>query len=147
MNKLIGLAISAVIFTSCESTYYDLPPEKNYKFDMVGRCPQDDNGYYHLKLIQGNSQTLHRFGAYVTNTDKWDLPTQVFWRCENTWTFQGIPVYIVNGTSYADPAVDSVFCMMGPVYEMKGDTVTIHGEAWFEEGDIIKNDSFNIIFE
>ena len=28
-----------------------------------------------------------------------------------------------------------------------GDTVTISGQAWFEEGDIIKYDSFDIVFE
>ena len=141
------LLIVGVIFTSCDTTYYDLPPEIDYNFEMVGRCPQDDNGYYHLKLIQGNTQTLHRFGASVTNVDKWNLPTQVFWSCEDTWTFQGIPVHIVNFTSYADPQCDSVFSMMAPVWGMQGDTTTIYGRASFEEGDITKYDSFNIIFE
>ena len=47
------LLIVGVIFTSCDTTYYDLPPEIDYNFEMVGRCPQDDNGYYHLKLING----------------------------------------------------------------------------------------------
>jgi len=56
-------------------------------------------------------------------------------------------VPIVNGTSHADPNVDSVFCMMAPVGEMIGDTVTIYGRAIFEEGDIKIEDSFNIIFE
>ena len=56
-------------------------------------------------------------------------------------------VPIVNGTSYADPNVDSVFCMMAPVWEMKGDTVCIYGQAWFEEGDIILYDNINVIFE
>ena len=56
-------------------------------------------------------------------------------------------VPIVNGTSYADPNVDSVFCMMAPVGEMIGDTVVIYGRAIFEEGDIKINDSFNIIFK
>jgi hypothetical protein len=56
-------------------------------------------------------------------------------------------VPIVNGTSNADPQVDSAFCMMAPIGAMVGDTVTIYGQAWFEEGDIILEDSFNIIFE
>jgi len=30
---------------------------------------------------------------------------------------------------------------------MIGDTVTIYGQAWFEEGDIVLYDSINVIFE
>jgi hypothetical protein len=56
-------------------------------------------------------------------------------------------VPIVNGTSHADPNMDSVFCMMAPIGAMIGDTVTIYGRASFEEGDVILEDNFNIIFE
>ena len=56
-------------------------------------------------------------------------------------------VPIVNGISYADSQVDSAFCMMAPIGAMVGDTVTIYGEAWFEEGDITKTDNIKIIFE
>ena len=56
-------------------------------------------------------------------------------------------VPIVNGTSYADPVIDSVFCMMAPIGAMIGDTVTIYGKAFFEEGDIMIEDSIKIIFE
>ena len=56
-------------------------------------------------------------------------------------------VPIVNGTSHADPAVDSAFCMMAPVGAMMGDTVAIYGIARFEEGDIKLYDSINVIFE
>jgi hypothetical protein len=153
-----------------------------YEFNMVGRTYQDNNGYYHLSLIDpetsGVPQTLHRFGAQVTNFDIWGLPTKVIWSCdafwytpdtlgvtyieigqvptgESPWSFEnfvvdgygGMTVPIVNGTSFADPNVDSVFCMMAPVWEMMGDTVTIYGQAWFEEGDIILYDSINFIFE
>jgi hypothetical protein len=30
---------------------------------------------------------------------------------------------------------------------MVGDTVAIYGQAWFEEGDVIKYDNINVIFE
>jgi len=87
MNKLIVLVISLVIFTSCEKSnplddYNEVYgntidslnitptiPVIDYKFNMVGRCPQDGNGYYHLKLNEGTNQTLHRFGAHTTNID------------------------------------------------------------------------------
>ena len=55
-------------------------------------------------------------------------------------------VPIVNSTSYADPVIDSVFCMMAPIGAMVGDTVTIYGKAYFEEGDIKLEDSINVIF-
>ena len=54
---------------------------------------------------------------------------------------------IINGTSYTDPMLDSVFCMMAPVGSMIGDTIEIKGTAYFEEGNIILQDSFRIIFE
>jgi len=162
IKKIILLLALGIIFTSCEKTNpLDLdivhPPNTNtntfldsvyeYKFEMVGRCYKDPNEYYHLDLIEGENQTLHRFGAYVTKIDKWNLPTQVFWECESTWFFGDSEVSIVNGTSYADPTVDSVFCMMAPVWGMKGDTVTIQGQAWFEEGDIILYDNIKVILE
>ena len=192
MNRLLTLLIIGVMFTSCEkSSPLDLdityPPNPsnpsdsiiNYEFEMVGRCYQDPNGYYHLSLdTTPLQQTLHRFGAYITNTDVWGLPTQVIWRSDAFWYlqdtigytyieignvptgespwswenfavtgFEGMTVPIVNGTSHADPNVDSVFCMMAPVAEMIGDTVTIYGRAIFEEGDIKIEDSFNIIFK
>ena len=72
---------------------------------------------------------------------------------ESPWSFEnfvvtgygGMTVPVVNGTSYADPNIDSVFCMMAPVWEMRFDTITIHGQAWFEEGDIILTDSIQVI--
>ena len=165
MNKLIILVISLVIFASCEksnplddyneiygSTIDSLNiiptiPIINYVFNMVGRCSQDNNGYYHLPLNEGTNQTLHRFGAYTTNIDIYGLPTQVIWSCDAYWEYNGNTVPIINGTSYADPNVDSVFCMMAPIFEMQNDTIIIYGQAWFEEGDIILRDSINIIFK
>jgi hypothetical protein len=37
--------------------------------------------------------------------------------------------------------------MMAPIFDMQNDTVTIYGQARFEEGDIILTDSINVIFE
>ena len=164
MKKLVMLLSLGVIFTSCEKTsplddyietyeaaYADTTHATianiDYKFNMVGRCYQDNNGYYHLPLIEGENQTLHRFGAYITNSDIYNLPSQVIWSCEKYWVYNNHNVPIVNGTSFADPNIDSVFCIMAPIWEMKGDTATIYGQAWFEEGDIILKDSINVIFK
>ena len=163
MKKILLLSLG-VILISCEknSPFDDLVDvyeealtdtttttisNINYQFNMDGRCYQDNYGYYHLPLNEGENQTLHRFGAYITNIDIYGLPSQVIWSCETYWIYNGNTVPIVNGTSFADPNIDSVFCMMAPIFNMQNDTVIIYGQAWFEEGDIILTDSINIIFK
>ena len=163
MKKLLLVSL-VVVLTSCEKndpledlidvyetaltdTTNTTNPYIDYQFSMDGRCLQDNNGYYQLTLNPGSNQTLHRFGAYITNIDIYGLPSQVIWSCEAYWMYDGNTVPIVNGTSFADPNVDSVFCMMAPIFTMIDDTVTIYGQAWFEEGDIILKDSINVIFK
>jgi hypothetical protein len=179
MKRLFGLAVISLILISCEKEFeYASFETPNYEFKMEGRTHQDVNGYYHLTLDPDTlKQTLHRFGAHITNTDKWGLPAQVAWRCDAFWYlpdtlgstyieignvptgespwswenfavtgFEGETVPIVNGTSFADPMMDSIYCMMAPIGAMIGDTVEIFGKASFEEGDIIMEDSFKIIF-
>ena len=69
MKKLLLLVIVGVGLTSCTKDEFEL--ESNYQFKMTGRTTQDINGYYHLKINPTeNQQSLHRFGAYVTNFDK-----------------------------------------------------------------------------
>ncbi len=177
MKKLLYLMVIGVIFTSCQKEEFEIPT--NYQFEMTGRTSQDVNGYYHVTIDPTeNQQTLHRFGAYITNRCAYDLPSQVIWRCDAFWYtpdtlgttyieigqvptgespwswenfavtgYEGMTVPIVNGTSNADPTMDSVFCMMAPVFPMQGDTLLIQGQAWFEEGDIILYDNINVILE
>ena len=180
MKKLL-LALGVVVsLTSCTKDEFELdtPPPSNYQFEMSGRATQDINGYYHVSIDPTSTQqTLHRFGAYITNVDKWGLPAQVIWRCDAFWYtpdtlghtyieignvptgespwswenfaitgYEGMTVPIVNGTIFVDPQIDSVFCMMAPVGAMVGDTVTIYGKAWFEEGDITIEDNIKVIF-
>jgi hypothetical protein len=146
MKKLLYILVIGVGLTSCTKEEFEI--ETNYQFEMTGRTSQDINGYYHLQINPTeNQQSLHRFGAYVTSTDKWNLPTKVIWKSNTFWHFDNMTVPIVNGVSHADPLVDSAYCMMAPIGSMVGDTVTIYGQAWFEEGDIILNDSINVIFE
>ena len=146
MKKLLYILVIGVGLTSCTKEEFEI--ETNYQFEMTGRTSQDINGYYHLQIDPTeNQQSLHRFGAYVTSTDKWNLPTKIIWKSNTFWHFDNMTVPIVNGVSHADPLVDSAYCMMAPIGSMIGDTVTIHGQAWFEEGDIILNDSINVIFE
>ena len=178
MRKLLLLLAIGATLVSCHKE--DIVIEShNYEFEMVGRTFQDTEGYYHVNINPTEGQqTLHRFGAYVTNVDKWGLPTQITWRCdafwytpdtlghtyieignvptgESVWSWEnfavtgygGMTVPIVNGTSHADPSVDSAFCMMAPIGAMVGDTVAIYGIARFEESSIKLYDSVNVIFD
>ena len=78
MKRILILIL--IIFTSCDDTEYFEFPEIEYKFNIDGRTFIDNNGYYHLTINPSETQqTLHRFGAEVTNIDKWGLPTQVIW--------------------------------------------------------------------
>jgi len=76
--------IIGVVFTSCQKEEFEI--DRNYEFKMVGRTAQDINGYYHLSLDpQEDKQTLHRFGAHITNRDAYNLPSQVIWRSDAFW--------------------------------------------------------------
>ena len=146
MKKLLYILVIGVGLTSCTKEEFEI--ETNYQFEMTGRTSQDINGYYHLQIDPAeNQQSLHRFGAYVTSTDKWNLPTKIIWKSNTFWHFNNMTVPIVNDVSHADPVVDSAYCMMAPIGAMIGDTVTIYGQAWFEEGDVILYDSINVIFK
>jgi len=150
MKRILILIL--IIFTSCDDTEYFEFPEIEYKFNIDGRTFIDNNGYYHLTIDPlENQQTLHRFGAEITTIDKWGLPSQVIWYCDDFWSVDFFNstsnVPIINGTSYADPLLDSVFCIMAPIGSMIGDTIEIKGTAYFEEGNISLHDSFQIIFE
>ena len=174
MKRLLLILFVGTVLVSCQKEEFEM----DYQFEMTGRTHQDINDYYHVTINPiENQQSLHRFGAYVTNVDKYGLPTKIIWRCDAFWYtpdtlghtyieignvptggspwswenfavtgYEGMTVPIVNGTSHADPAVDSAFCMMAPIGAFIGDTVTIYGQAWFEEGDIILSDSINVIF-
>ena len=169
MKRKLSYIFITILFVSCskeenlldiyvddfENTYNSqdstiIIPEANYSFNLDGRCFLDDNNFYHLELIN-EYQTLHRIGAHVTNQDIYNLPTMIIWTSDSYWTYiddfnieHTVP--LLNGTSYADPQMDSAYCMIAPVLSMLGDTITIKAEAWFEEGDIILEDSMMFVF-
>tara|TARA_R110000796_G_scaffold212567_2_gene328667 strand:+ start:323 stop:778 length:456 start_codon:yes stop_codon:yes gene_type:complete len=150
MKPLI-LLILLNFLCSCEYGYQFEYSDVEYEFQIDGRTYLDSNGYYHLSIDPSpTQQTLHRFGAYITNIDKFGLPTQVIWSCDAFWSIDffnsNANIPIINGTSIADPVLDSIFCMMAPIGAMVGDTIKIEGIAYFEEGDVSLHDSFHIIF-
>ena len=146
MKKLLFLLVLGVIFTSCQKEEFEI--ETNYNFKMTGRTSQDINEYLPTQVIWRCNAfwyTPDTLGYMYVETQYIDNPWD--WNEFTITGYEGMTVPIVNGTSHADPSVDSVFCMMAPIGAMVGDTVTIYGQAWFEEGDVVLEDNINIIFE
>ncbi len=84
IKKILLIILIGFLLGSCEKETFE--PITNYQFKMTGRTYQDPNGYYHLSINSAEGQqSLHRFGAYVTNIDKWGLPTQIIWRSDAFW--------------------------------------------------------------
>ena len=84
MKRLLYILLIGVGLTSCTKDEFEMDP--NYQFEMTGRTTQDINGYYRVTINPiENQQSLHRFGAHVTNVDIYGLPTQVIWRCNAFW--------------------------------------------------------------
>ena len=108
---------------------WGLPTQVTWKCDKFWYTP-DTLGFTYIEI-----------GNVPTGESPWS------WENFAITGYGGMCVPIVNGTSYADPVVDSAFCVMAPIGAMIGDTVTLYGKAYFEEGDVIKESSFNIIFE
>ena len=107
----------------------NLPPEVIWSCDAFWYL-QDTLGYTYIEI-----------GNVPTGESPWS------WENFAVTGYGGMTVPIVNGTSFSDPNVDSVFCMMAPIGAMVGDTVTIYGQAIFEEGEVLLEDNIKVIFE
>ena len=80
MKRLLLLLAVGATLVSCQKEEFEIESH-NYEFEMVGRTFQDTEGYYHVTINPTEGQqTLHRFGAYITNIDSYGLPSQVIWR-------------------------------------------------------------------
>ena len=121
--------------------------------ELDGRLPIDTNGYYHLRLVNNSTQTIHRVTGFVKNSTQ---PIKVEW--ENNlfwWLFKGQTIanvtklYInpltgernyvnlppittwrdelvptINSSSYAGTNGE-INTVIAPIYKMKGDTMRI----------------------
>ena len=68
MKRLLLILFVGTVLVSCQKEEFEM----DYQFEMTGRTHQDINDYYHVTINPiENQQSLHRFGAYVTNVDKY----------------------------------------------------------------------------
>jgi len=118
------------------------------------RLPIDGNGYYHMTLLEGSWQTLHRISGWMADQDTIAIfGAYVGWISSHYWKLGDTLGYIVNtylnnegvyvsvDTSYIIgfdgmevPTVNSssrsnqegeVNTMFAPVWSMRGDTVDV----------------------
>jgi len=148
-NILIG--ISVLFLIGCEDTYVEYEQEATLTFDM--RLPEDDNGYYHLKLNPNKWQTLHRISGTIRQKEFglenfWiDWESNLYWYIGDTLGyivkrgldtnlnyvsydtvyvtgFNGEEVPTTNQTSYSNSRGE-INNMIAPVQTMVGDTMKL----------------------
>ena len=134
------------------------------------RLPIDGNGYYHMTLLEGSWQTLHRISGWMADQDTIAVfGAYVGWSSSHYWILGDTLGYIVNrgltddliyvsyDTTYITgfdgmevPTVNSssrsnqegeVNTMFAPVLSMRGDTVDVFAK-W-----ILNNEWETHIFE
>ena len=151
------------------------PPNANPKpaisLELDGRLPKDNNGYYHLRLVNNSTQTIHRVTGFVKNTNQ---PTKVEWENNLFWwlrkgdtianitklyinpldgsrNYVNLPPIInwmdelvptINKSSYAGTNGE-INTVIAPIYKMKGDTMQVRCKI--VEHNITKQ--INIILE
>ncbi len=153
-NILIG--ISVLFLIGCEDTYEEYKREATLTFDM--RLPEDDNGYYHLKLNRNKWQTLHRISGSIRHEEFglenfWiDWESNLYWYIGDTLGyivkrgldtnlnyvsydtvyvtgFNGEEVPTTNKTSFSNSRGE-LNNMIAPVQTMVGDTMRLTA-SWY----------------
>ena len=143
VNKILPL----LFLVACTETPVTLEPQID--IDIYSELPYQ-NGYHYLTVSEGVKQTLERLVATVTIDGATpEQPRKVYWNSNLRWTIENderVVVYgfdsgyktvpTVNYASYTD-RLGQVHTVVGPIYEMKGDTmtvvVTVASESQLEE--------------
>ena len=167
----IGIAFILFCLPGCtkEPFQYNL----GHDFELDARLPIDSNGYYHLQLGQ-DWQTLHRISGnvddwaltkvYYTSSHYWLIDDTLGYIVHQNWTlndngymyttndtsyvtwFEGFEVPTINETCYSTNDGE-INIMFAPVQNMKGDTITVTGQAHFADSYISDINTIKIIVE
>ena len=94
IKHIIITLSSLLLLVSCESptSYADGYAELN--FDL--RLPQDENGFYHLKINRDKWQTIHRVTGSITEDGYGIENFMVAWESDLYWYLGDTLGYIVN---------------------------------------------------
>ena len=101
----------------------------------------DENGYYHIELLEGYNQT---FSTLDANTGSTFLIQKVYWGSDKGIMYGGEPVSCVNPASYTDNGIAHTVLSVWEV--MITDTITVYA-GYYDECDIEHMDSIKVIVE
>tara|TARA_R100001594_G_scaffold116737_2_gene151804 strand:- start:1238 stop:1813 length:576 start_codon:yes stop_codon:yes gene_type:complete len=171
----IGIAFILFCLPGCskEPFQYNL----GHDFEIDARLPLDSNGYYHLQLGQDWQTLHRISGSVSPVEDDWALTkvywtSSHYWLINDTlgyivhqnWTlndngymyttndtsyvtwFEGYEVPTINETCYSTNDGE-INIMFAPVQSMKGDTITVTGEAHFADNYISGINTIKIVVD
>lgn len=116
----IKVLLYYLFFVGCSNpTSVEVEKLDNVQFQV--NLPKDANGYYHLQLNKNENQTLHRIDGRIFPPIEYK---RFEWEANLTFDVWHYTVNTTNIRSYTNKY--GLFSnMIGPVAEMKGDTMEI----------------------
>ena len=122
---ILGLAACVTPTTIEPTVTVDITSDLNYH-----------NGYYYLPLNEGQKQTLVKLRGTISVDGQPVETTKAYWNNNLRWTlveYARVVIYGFNDTFKTVPTINSasysnageVYTMIGPIYEMVGDTMTV----------------------
>ena len=174
-NKYLFVILFYTMLAACSTG--DMPTPLGHEFEIDARLDIDSNGYYHLELgqdwqtlhrISGSVSPVKDDWAltkvYWTSSHYWLLGDTLGYIVHQNWTlndngymyttndtsyvtwFEGYEVPTINETCYSTNDGE-INIMFAPVQSMKGDTITVTGEAHFADNYISDINTIKIIIE
>lgn len=171
----IGMGFILFCLPGCSKSEFQY--NLGHDFELDARLPMDENGYYHLQLGQDWQTLHRISGSVSPVEDDWALTkvyytSSHYWLIDDTlgyivhqnWTlndngymyttndtsyvtwFEGFEVPTINETCYSTNDGE-INIMFAPVQSMKGDTITITGEAHFADNYISNIEILQVILE
>ena len=155
MKKILLIfPILFLIYWGCEDVTG--PEEIDARiFIPNARLPIDDNGYYHMTLLEGSWQTLHRISGYIVEVENSDtlcvFGAYVRWSSSHYWILGDTLGYIVNrgltddliyvsyDTTYITgfDGMEVPTCNSSSLSNQEGEVNTMFAPVWSMRGDTV----------
>ena len=155
-NKIKLLLVTVIVLVSvgCENV---TGPEyvENLVFIPDARLPIDDNGYYHMTLLEGNWQTLQRISGYILEVEGADTLCAFYeyvrWSSSHYWMLgdtlgyivhQGLTddlIYVSYDTTYITGfnGMEVPTCNSTSISNASGEVNTMFAPVWSMRGDTV----------
>ena len=147
-NFILVIFISVLII-SCDNQIVGWNNNENdnengfYFLEIESYLEKDINGYYHMNLLNGYSQT---FTTLTAKTGSYNNIQKVYWTADRTVDVNlGEEVDVVNGSSYTDELGEAHTVFSG-WFEMLYDTIMVKS-YFYDDFDFLYQDSLKIIVE